>query len=348
MREVALMTSAAACGVWAYVFATRLEVCGIEGGWRVEWLFGSWDWQHVGEVTSLYVYPVKSCRGCEVDAMELDVYGASLDRRFMVVDENNRFVTQRQEAVMCRIRAEILPDGEMSLSLPGRGITSQCCFKPATTASEKNPEVTVCIWDDDVVAIDQGKEVAGWLSTVMGRPARLVGMSTSFDRPTSRKYTPETVPGQTAFSDGFPLLLISENSLHDLNSRLSTPLPMNRFRPNLVVSGCGAYAEDTWRKLFIGGTHFQVVKPCSRCKITTTDQETGYRGEEPLRTLSTYRLKQHVKAPCGDAVDVFFGQNICHEGPGEVTTGDMVFARYWKYPWFMRSFSHFYEQVFCF
>ena len=113
-------------------------------------------------------------------------------------------------------------------------------------------------------------------------------------------------------------------------------------RPNIVVKECNAYDEDKWRMLFIGGIRLHVVKPCSRCKITTTDQETGYRGEEPLTTLSTFRLKEHVKAPCGDSVDVFFGQNLCHESPGSVSKGDVVLARYWDYPWFMQSYSGFY------
>ena len=158
------------------------------------------------------------------------------------------------------------------------------------------------VWDDEVLAIDQGSKVAEWLSAAIERPVRLVGMTPNFDRPTSRKYTPQSVPGQTGFSDGFPLLLISEESLEDLNTRMSTTLPMNRFRPNIVVKGCSAYEEDKWRTIFIGDIHYHVVKPCSRCKITTTDQETGYRGEEPLTTLSTYRLKSHIKAPCGDKV----------------------------------------------
>jgi uncharacterized protein YcbX len=289
----------------------------------------------------LHVYPVKSCRGSELERMEIDMYGAANDRRFMVVDENGRFITQRQEAVMCRIRAELLPDGDVLLSLAGSGITSQCCFRPVSSFfAPKHVDVTV--WDDEVQGIDQGDDVAGWLSAVLERPARLVGMSSAFGRPTSRKYTPKSAVGHASFSDGFPLLLISEESLDDLNSRLSTPLPMNRFRPNIVVSGCSAYDEDKWRILFIGGSTFHVVKPCSRCKITTTDQETGYRGEEPLATLSTFRTKEHVKAPCGDAVDVFFGQNICHESPGTVSQGDVVLARYWDYPWFMRSYSGFY------
>ena len=298
--------------------------------------------EDVAQVASLHVYPVKSCRGSELDRIEIDMFGAANDRRFMVVDEGGRFITQRQEAVMCRIRAEMLPDGDVMLSLSGSGITSQCCFKPVSSVFAPNAQVKVTVWEDEVTGVDQGDDVAGWLSAVLERPVRMVGMTAAFGRPTSSKFTPKSAVGHTAFSDGFPLLLISEASLDDLNSRLSKPLPMNRFRPNLVVSGCSAYDEDKWRMLFIGGIRLHVVKPCSRCKITTTDQETGYRGEEPLTTLSTFRLKEHVKAPCGDSVDVFFGQNLCHESPGSVSKGDVVLARYWDYPWFMQSYSGFY------
>ena len=305
-------------------------------------MIGSSGWRKVGELASLHVYPVKSCRGNEVDSMELDVYGATQDRRFMVVDEAGRFITQRQESVMARICVAAHGSGLIELSLSGdKGST--VVFRPVSAVSAEHAQVDAGVWDDSVVAVDQGKEVAVWLEGVLGRPARLVGMVEGFDRPTSRKYTPASAAagGQTAFSDGFPLLLISEASLSDFNSRVSSPLPMNRFRPNLVVAGCGAYAEDQWRTLRIGETTFHVVKPCSRCKITTTDQETGYRGEEPLTTLSTYRRKQDVKAPCGDAVDVFFGQNICHQQQGRVSKGDAVYANFWQYPWYLGGYWHF-------
>jgi uncharacterized protein YcbX len=319
----------AAAGLGAWLLMSKRPV----------WLFGTGGWKHVGEVVALHVYPVKSCRGIEVEQMELDRYGPKLDRRFMIVDENGRFITQRQEAILSQIFAEMLPDGRVTLSVSNK---SHFTFKPATAVSLAHPQVDAGVWDDEVLAIDQGMEVASWLVATINRPVRLVGMTQDFERPTSRKYTPKNVPGQTGFSDGFPMLLLSEESLEDLNSRLSTPLPMNRFRPNIVVKGCKAYDEDKWRTIFIGGSQYHIVKPCSRCKITTTDQETGYRGEEPLTTLSTYRLKSHVKAPCGDKVDVFFGQNICHEGPGTLTQGDMVFARYWTFPWFLRNLSYFY------
>jgi uncharacterized protein YcbX len=279
-----------------------------------------------------------------VGKIELDTHGVKRDRRFMVVDEKGRWISQRTEPSMCRICVEVRLDGSVSLSLAGQPNAAQCCFKPVSVASATNPQVEVVVWADDVIVVDQGDAVAAWFSDVLGRPARLVGMTPSFDRPTSvrsdifnknvqSKRSARGVPVQTSFTDRFPLLVASEESLQDLNSRMSTPLPMNRFRPNIVFKGCNAFDEDKWRTVVIGDLAkdryraklliFHFVRPSSRCKITTTDQETGHRGKEhdasddwirgsqkcePLATLSTYRQRRHIKAPCGDKVDVFFGQ----------------------------------------
>jgi uncharacterized protein YcbX len=135
-------------------------------------------------------------------------------------------------------------------------------------------------------------------------------------RPANPAFAP---PGaRVSFADGFPFLLISEESLADLNGRLAVPLPMNRFRPNLVVAGCEPYAEDGWKEIRIGDVKLRVVKPCERCLVTTTDQATGERGKEPLRTLATYRKVGN---------DVMFGQNVVHENTGELRVGDAVIMR---------------------
>ena len=142
----------------------------LKKGWRLEWhVVGSGTLKHVGVVSALHVYPIKSCQGCEVGEIELDVYGATRDRRFMVVDENGRFITQRQEASMCHIRAEHRLDGSMSLSLAGQPTAEQCCFKPVSVASATHKQVEVGVWDDEVMAVDQGDVVGAWLSAVLGR-----------------------------------------------------------------------------------------------------------------------------------------------------------------------------------
>jgi uncharacterized protein YcbX len=177
------------------------------------------------------------------------------------------------------------------------------------------PTVTTraTVWDSVCAATWLGETPADWFSTFLGCAASLVHMPAATIRPANPAYAPADT--RVSFVDGYPLLLISEESLADLNRRLEVPLPMNRFRPNLVVTGCEPYEEDTWRAIRIGETSMQVVKPCDRCVITTTDQVTAERGKEPLRTLATYRNLDGK---------VLFGQNVVHHGRGRLRVGDAV------------------------
>jgi uncharacterized protein YcbX len=159
--------------------------------------------------------------------------------------------------------------------------------------------------------MDEGEDVAMWFSEFLGTGCSLVRMPDDGNRSVNRN----GISSRVSFVDAFPLLLISEGSLADLNTRLEVPIPMKRFRPNLVVSGAGPYAEDSWRRILVGGSRFHVVKSCARCAITTVDPETGTRGKEPLRTLATYREV---------GGNVMFGQNLVHEGRGVVSVGDSV------------------------
>jgi len=171
----------------------------------------------------------------------------------------------------------------------------------------------VTVWRDSCEATWTGEPAARWFSDFLGIPCSLVHMPADSWRPTNPAYDPSG--SRVSFADAYPVLLISEESLADLNRRLAHPLPMNRFRPNLTVSGGGPYAEDRWSRIQIGGMVLNLVKPCDRCVITTTDQTTTERGTEPLRTLATYR-KVDGK--------VFFGQNAVHEAPGQLRVGDAV------------------------
>jgi len=257
-------------------------------------------------LSAIYIYPVKSCRGISLASARLDARGLEHDRNWMVVNAEGRFLTQRQlprlalvetalEPKFLRLIAPNLP--ELRLSLSGR----------------VGEEVDVTVWRDHCRAIDQGDEAAEWFSTFLGVTCRLVRMGEGFIRPVDPNYAPEDE--QVNFADGFPLLMISEASLADLNTRCSDPLPMNRFRPNLVVSGCEPFAEDTWHTVGIGKVTFDVVKSCTRCIITTIDQTTGMGGREPLITLTTYRRVEG---------GVIFGQNLIHRGLGEVCLGNAV------------------------
>jgi uncharacterized protein YcbX len=184
------------------------------------------------------------------------------------------------------------------------------------TPTDAGPRTDVTIWRDRVRTVDQGPLAAEWFSSYLRVPARLVRLPDDSVRPVDPQFAVRA-GDQVGFADGFPLLLIAEESLDDLNSRLRKPLPMDRFRPNVVVRGGGAYAEDGWAEVRVGQVTCHVVKACARCAITTTDQRTAARGVEPLATLATYR---HV--PRG----VLFGQNLVHSAPGHVAIGDPVWV----------------------
>jgi uncharacterized protein YcbX len=258
-------------------------------------------------LSALHVYPVKSCRGIAPPAWPLDAYGLRDDRSWMVVDGGGRFVTQRELPGLALIRTHV-DEQHIVLTAPGR----EPLVLPHGGA--RAGDVAIEVWGHRGHAVDGGDEAARWISAHLGVPTRLVAAPKDHARDVNRAWFDGDA--QAAFSDGYPLLLISEASLDDLNGRLAKPLPMNRFRPNLVVRGAAPYAEDLWKRIRIGGVEMAVVKPCSRCVITTTEQDTGARdGNEPLRTLATYRKT---------ALGVLFGQNVVHLATGTLAVGDTV------------------------
>lgn len=257
-------------------------------------------------LNSLHLYPIKSCRGVTVPAWDVDRFGFRHDRRWMVVDQNGRFLTQRKNPVMATIRVELRRD---ALEISAQGMADlQVELEPGG-----GDAVQVQVWDDFVDAWAPDPPADRWFSDYMQTPLRLAYMPEHVVRPVSTYWSP--AGGQASFADAFPFLLIGTASLGDLNSRLEKPLPMNRFRPNLVVETPEPFAEDSWRRLRIAGIPFDIVKPCSRCVLPTTDQETGERGQEPIRTLARYRLRDG---------SVYFGQNLVHRETGTLTNGDLV------------------------
>ncbi len=257
-------------------------------------------------VSALTIYPVKSLGGVQLQSVHLDRFGFAGDRRWMVVNENHRFLSQRELAAMALITAELTHSG---LRL-GSGKQSLLVSQPQASA----PSLRVQVWEDSVVALDAGSEAAEWLSERLGRSCKLVYMTEDVHRYVDGLYARE---GETvSFADGFPVLLISQASLDDLNSRLDTPVPMNRFRPNLVVQGCEAFAEDNWRRVRIGGVEFTVAKPCSRCVMPSIDQVTATKNSEVLQVLAGYRR--------ADDRQVYFGQNLVYSGIGELSVGDTL------------------------
>jgi len=256
-------------------------------------------------LVSLHYYPIKGCKVIDCRRMKVNPMGPEMDRRWMIVDEKGRFISQRQEPKMALIGTAIDQKG-LTLRIPGEGEHRIAIFN-------EGPRKEVAIWDDVCLGIDQGDEIAERLSRFLGRECRLVFMPDSTHRPINPKYAgPEA---QVGFADRFSFLLISEASLEDLNSRLDRPVPMNRFRPNLVVSGCRPFEEDGWKRIRIGQIHFSIAKPCSRCTVTTVDQSTAEKGDEPLKTLATYRKQEK---------GIMFGQNLVHLDQGFLSVGDSV------------------------
>lgn len=257
-------------------------------------------------VAGLFVYPVKSCGGIEVERIEVDAFGFRDDRRWMIVDEVGRFLTQRTVPLLATVRVE-LSDDRLSLRSSGWDGLDLDAFPDDASAEP------VTVWRDTVDALPVGEEADAWLTSVLGRTARLVWMPHASVRPAKRD--PAGVSPRISFADAYPFLVVSRESLDDLNARLVKPLPMDRFRPNIVIEGTRPFAEDGWAGFRIGAVEFDVAGPCARCATTTTDQETGARGVEPLRTLATFRREGN---------EVMFGQNAIHRGPGEIRVGDPV------------------------
>jgi len=270
-------------------------------------------------VTGLYTYPIKSCGGIAHDVLSLTPRGFAYDRQWMVVHDGERhknsFVTQREIPKMALIKTHIDPEC-LHISAPNMPDVA------ISLAQEPPADREVIVWKDTVRAADVGADTAAWFSEFLGAPLRLVRFDQASIRPVSMKYT--TQPAQTGFSDGYPILIANESSLADLNDRLqargSSPVPMNRFRPNIVISGADAWAEDGWKWLTINSIRFEVPKPCARCAITTVDQTTGtvpVKGE-PLATLETFRRD------IGGVSGVIFGQNVIHRGTGDVNLHDTI------------------------
>ncbi len=262
------------------------------------------------QITSLHTYPIKGCRGHSVDRLVLDRLGAVGDRRLMLVDAvTGNFLSQREVPVLATIEPQL--DGPMlSVMVEGQPPLS-------VELDPHGPMREVTIWDDRVIAADQGDAAAGWFSERLGRACRLVYFGAAAQRLLDPQYTPR-VDAETAFSDGYPLLAVLQESLDDLNTRLAEPVPMTRFRPNIVVAGAPAWSEDAWRVLAIGSITLDAVKPCARCVVPTTDQATGARHptREPLRTLATFRTIKGLGA--------IFGQNLVAGGEGEIHAGAEV------------------------
>jgi uncharacterized protein YcbX len=267
-------------------------------------------------VAALHVYPVKSCAGVALARAPLEATGLAHDRQWMVVRPGGRFVTQRELPRLALIGVALEADA-LVLAAPGRPALRHPLATPAQPRA-------VVLWRDACTGLDQGEEVARWLSEFIGEPLRLVAFDAAQRRVVDPHYTGST-DFVTQFADGYPLLVIGAASLEDLNARLPVRLPINRFRPNLVLGGVPAYAEDRIHELHAPGIRLRLVKPCTRCSITATDQARGVvDGDEPLHTLHGYRWDRTLHG-------IAFGQNaVVVAGAGRELVVGQALAIDWK------------------
>ncbi|MEU6551498.1 MOSC N-terminal beta barrel domain-containing protein [Streptomyces sp. NPDC046915] len=266
------------------------------------------------ELQSIHVHPVKALRGFSPREAVVEPWGLAGDRRWALIDDGGKVVTQREHPRLALAAAELVPGGGIRLSAPGRAPLTVPVPRPAGT-------VTMEIFGTKVEAVPAEETATAWCADHLGTSVRLVHMDDpAVRRPVDPDYA---LPGETvSFADGFPLLVTTTGSLDALNSLVAQgdrahegPLPMNRFRPNLVVAGTEAWAEDGWSRISVGEVVFRVAKVCGRCVVTTTDQETAERGREPLRTLARHRRF---------GSRLVFGQNLVPQSPGTVRVGDPV------------------------
>ena len=281
---------------------------------------------HISEIN---LYPIKSLKGISLDSAVVEPRGLQYDRRWMLTDKDGKFLTQREFPRMATIAVRV-ESGELRVESAAAG-EMKIPFEPDSGDLRQ-----VTIWQSVCDGVVYDDEVNQWFSDVLSTPCQLVYMPDDTRRSVNKRFD----LGQeiVSFADGYPLLVIGEASLADLNERIAdadegvrVPLPMNRFRPNIVVTGSEPYAEDNWTRIRVGNAVFRTTKPCERCVVPTVDQQKGeFAGKEPLRTLATYRVAKDVMPERFEALGVtpnavLFGQNLIAETPGAtVRIGDEV------------------------
>ena len=258
-------------------------------------------------LTEIFIYPVKSLGGISLQTAEVEERGLKYDRRYLLVDESGIFMTQRDFPQMALLKLSFTKNGFNILDIKN----NTSIIIPFKSDSKKT--IKVKIWDDVCNAVVVNKDLDAWFSKALNKKCSLVYMPDNEKRVVEKKYIDED--HIVSFADAYPFLIIGQASLDDLNSKLPAPIPMNRFRPSFVFSWGNPYEEDNWKKFKIGAVEFEAVKPCARCVIATTDQQTAVVNDEPLKTLSTYRKINN---------NVMFGMNVvCHK-TGSITINENI------------------------
>lgn len=259
-------------------------------------------------LSEIHIYPIKSIGGISLKEAKLEQRGLQYDRKWLIIDDEGNFITQRKHFSLAMLQVDITGDTLTVFQKDKR--ENRISFM----LSEFYPErITVTIWDDITFGCEVSSEVSNWFSTYLNISVRLVVMPDDAERLIDTRYAKK---GEiVSFADAYPLLIIGQSSLDDLNQRLENPILMDRFRPNLVFTGGAPYIEDTFENFSIGTNIFSGVKLCARCVLTTIDQQTTIKGQEPLRTLAEYRTINKK---------VMFGQNLVHVGEGTLRVGDLL------------------------
>jgi uncharacterized protein len=258
-------------------------------------------------LSEIFIYPVKSLGGISIPEAEITDRGLKYDRRWMLADENDSFLTQRKHPQMALINCELKIE-----NLEFIYKTKKCSFSIGLSEAT-GKEFEVIVWDDKVNAKRVSIHADEWFSDILGIKCSLVYMTDDSLRPVDKRFAHNNEI--TSLSDGYPFLIIGQASLDDLNMRLDQKLSINRFRPNFVFTGGKPFEEDEMKSFLIGDVKFYGIKQCSRCVIITINQDTSEKNEEPLRTLSTYRTINNK---------VMFGMNLLHEEKGIVRVGDNI------------------------
>lgn len=259
-------------------------------------------------LTEIWIYPIKSLGGIRLKEAKVLEKGLAYDRRWMLVDEEGKFLTQRVHPKMALFKLT-MDNEHLTIVHSQKHKSHTISLRPSIRSEQKK----VIIWDDKVEAFEISAETSTWFSEMLQIPCKLVHFPEENRRMVDVTYA--TNNENVSLADGYPFLIIGEASLADLNSKMEAPLPMNRFRPNFVFSGGKPFEEDRWKEFFIGTNRFLGVKPCSRCVLTTIDQETAEKGGEPLRTLATYRKWDNK---------IYFGQNLLAIDHTFVQEGDSI------------------------
>lgn len=260
------------------------------------------------QLSEIWIYPIKSLGGIRVEQAKVLQKGLEYDRRWMLVDENGMFMTQRTSPALALFKLNI--EGNELRIFHSTMSTVHCTpLLPISAESESD----VIIWNDTVRGVEVNKETSAWFSDSLGLKCKLIYFPEKNQRPVDPDFSIQNE--QVSLADAYPFLIIGQSTLDHLNTKLEVKLPMNRFRPNFVFTGGVPHVEDSWRNFTIGKNRFVGIKPCARCVLPNVNQETAEKGVEPLRTLTTYRKKENK---------VLFGQNLLAVDHLEVRQGDMI------------------------